>query len=155
MIALAATLVLLLAMATGAGAEALDPRKNQSATDAEKVDALLGAWERSYINDQWYAAWATRFPNAGLPKADDITREAVLRAAVELVLRLEWVTVDDLFYFTPEFEYQDASDTEPNRWGVSLKPLLWMQNEGLYQPLNMQFDAATGQCIFMLVGGRG
>jgi hypothetical protein len=157
-IALGAALVLLLALAGGAGAEALNPQTNQSVPDAEKLEALMAAWEATYFNEvalgSLYAE-AEQFEQAGTPQPGDIAPAQAMRAAVDMVLSLHLLTVDDLFYYTPECGYAIAWDVQPDRWIISLNPPLWMVNEGLYESLHLQFDAVTGQCIYLLVGGRG
>jgi hypothetical protein len=154
-IALGAALVLLLALVGSAGAEALHPEKNQSVPDAEKLDALLTAWENTYLNEQWVNNWAARQPPARLPRADDITLEAALRLAVDIALRMELISVDGLFYYTPNLGYYAGIDGRKSYWAVSLDPPDWMFNARVYECLYIELDAVTGECLYLLIGANG
>jgi hypothetical protein len=155
MIALGAALVLLLALAGGAGAEALHPERNQAASDAEKLDALLQAWESTYINEYWDEHWAAQYPDAGLPWTDDIAREAAFRIAVHTVLRMQLVSVDGLFYYTPSLGYYAGIDGRRSYYWVSLNPPSWMLNAHVYENLYIEVDAATGELMYLLIGSNG
>jgi hypothetical protein len=154
-IALCAALVLLLALAGGAGAEALNPQGNPSRPDAEKLEALLTAWENTHLSDQWDAYWASQYPHAGLPQAGDIAREEAFRIAVHTALRMQLVSVDSLSSYTPNLGYYTGIDGRRSYWAVALNPRSGMTNEGVYQNVYIEVDAITGDCLYLLIGGNG